>query len=121
MIKQAVSIFNDVIGPVMIGPSSSHTAGPVRIGKLAGELIQGKVKTALTNFETSGSFAQTYQGQKSDHGLIGGLLGWLPDDQRLPQALSEAKQQELNFNFRVKSFLASHSNPVIFELTGDTA
>lgn len=62
MPKLPSSIFNDVIGPVMVGPSSSHTAGPARIGFLAGQLGDGRLSRINIAFETNGSFAMTYKG-----------------------------------------------------------
>ena len=78
----------DIVGPVMVGPSSSHTAGAVRIGfvsrKLLGEPIT-KVKLLLY-----GSFLATGKGHGTDRALIAGLLGMLPDDERVPFAFEEA-------------------------------
>ena len=88
-----VSIFNDVIGPVMRGPSSSHCAAALRIGRLARDLMAGEITDVLVEFDRSGSLPTTHESQGSDMGLFGGLLGWEADDERLPdsaRALSEA-------------------------------
>lgn len=89
----AVSIFNDVIGPVMRGPSSSHCAAALRIGRLARDLMEGDIAEVLVEFDRSGSLPTTHESQGSDMGLFGGLLGWDADDERLPdsaQALAAA-------------------------------
>ncbi|WP_136082027.1 L-serine ammonia-lyase, iron-sulfur-dependent, subunit alpha [Pontiella desulfatans] len=88
-----VSIFNDVIGPVMRGPSSSHCAAALRIGRLARELMDGDFNDVLVEFDRAGSLPTTHDTQGSDMGLFGGLLGWDAADERLPtsaQALREA-------------------------------
>ena len=88
-----VSIFNDVIGPVMRGPSSSHCAAALRIGRLARDLMDGAISKVLVEFDRNGSLPTTYETQGSDMGLCGGLLGWEAADERLPgspQALRDA-------------------------------
>ncbi|MBM4058368.1 MAG: serine dehydratase, partial [Planctomycetes bacterium] len=72
----AVSIFNDVIGPVMRGPSSSHCAAALRIGRIARDLLGGTPDTVRVEFDRAGSLPTTYRSQGSDMGLCGGLLGW---------------------------------------------
>jgi L-serine dehydratase len=89
----AVSIFNDVIGPVMRGPSSSHCAAALRIGRLARDLMEGEIAEVLVEFDRAGSLPTTHESQGSDMGLFGGLLGWDADDERLPdsgKALADA-------------------------------
>ena len=78
------SIFNDVIGPVMRGPSSSHCAASLRIGRLARDLMDGQIDEVLVEFDPHGSLAETHASQGSDMGLFGGLLGWEAHDERLP-------------------------------------
>jgi L-serine dehydratase len=88
-----VSIFNDVIGPVMRGPSSSHCAAALRIGRLARDLMDGSFDDVLVEFDRHGSLPTTHETQGSDMGLFGGLLGWDADDERLPgspQSLRDA-------------------------------
>ena len=70
------SIFNDVVGPVMRGPSSSHSAASVRIARMARDLVGGQPDRVLVEFDTEGSLATTHESQGSDIGLFGGLLGW---------------------------------------------
>ena len=79
-----VSIFNDVIGPVMRGPSSSHCAAALRIGRLARDLMDGDFEEVLVEFDRNGSLPTTHESQGSDMGLFGGLMGWEADDERLP-------------------------------------
>ncbi len=79
-----VSIFNDVIGPVMRGPSSSHCAAALRIGRLARDLMDGEFTDVLVEFDREGSLPTTHDTQGSDMGLFGGLMGWDAADARLP-------------------------------------
>ncbi len=81
-----VSIFNDVIGPVMRKPSSSHCAAALRIGRLARDLIKGQIGEVLVEFDRQGSLPTTHASQGSDMGLFGGLLGWDTADERLPDS-----------------------------------
>ena len=81
-----ISIFNDVIGPVMRGASSSHCAAALRIGRLARDLMGGKLDEVLIEFDRGGALPTTHEGQGSDMGLFGGLLGWEADDSRLPDS-----------------------------------
>ena len=85
----------DILGPVMIGPSSSHTAGAARIGFIARALLgTPPVKAAIHLY---GSFAETGAGHGTDRALVGGLLGMKPDDERLPFAFDEAKKAGLTY------------------------
>ena len=81
-----ISIFNDVIGPVMRGASSSHCAAALRIGRLARDLMAGDISHVLLEFDTNGSLPTTHRSQGSDMGLFGGLLGWDAADERLPMS-----------------------------------
>ena len=85
----------DIIGPIMIGPSSSHTAGAVRLGLMARKVLGEPVTRA--GIMLSGSFAQTYRGHGTDKALIAGVLGMKPDDERIRDSLSIAKEQGLEF------------------------
>lgn len=80
------SIFNDVIGPVMRGASSSHCAAALRIGRLARDLVGGTPERLVVEFDRAGSLPTTHESQGSDMGLFGGLLGWEADDPRLPDS-----------------------------------
>lgn len=83
MPELVASIFNDVIGPVMRGPSSSHSAASVRIGRLIHDLLGGVPDEVNIQYDTLGSLATTHESQGTDMGLYGGLLGWEADDPRL--------------------------------------
>ncbi len=98
----------DIIGPVMVGPSSSHTAGACRIGLLARGLVGGTPQDAL--LELHGSFARTGEGHGTDKALAGGLLGFRPDDSRIREALDIAEREGLTFRFE-KTTLADDAHP----------
>ena len=119
MNKQPVSIFNDVIGPVMRGPSSSHTAASARIGRLARQMLKGNLKKVIVKFDPKGSLATTYEGHGSDIGLVGGLLGYEPQDPRLVDSLEIAKKQGLNVSFEVVNYEALHPNTYRMTLISD--
>lgn len=87
----------DVIGPNMIGPSSSHTAGADVIGYLARKLAPGRI-TKVT-FRLYGSFAKTYHGHGTDRALLGGILGFRSDDERIVKSFEIAKEQGVEFSF----------------------
>jgi L-serine dehydratase len=87
----------DIIGPVMVGPSSSHTAGACRIGLLARGLVGGTPDRALV--ELHGSFARTGEGHGTDKAIVGGMLGFRPDDERLREALEIAERDGLDYRF----------------------
>ena len=111
----AVSIFNDVIGPVMRGPSSSHCAAALRIGRLARDLMDGEITEVLVEFDRAGSLPTTHDSQGSDMGLFGGLLGWEADDERLPnsaQALAEA-----GIKLRIETVDVGDPHPNTYRLT----
>lgn len=104
----------DIIGPVMVGPSSSHTAGACRIGLLARALVGGTPQEAL--LELHGSFARTGEGHGTDKALAGGLLGFRPDDERLRQALEIAEREGLDYRFE-KTTLADDAHPNAVRVT----
>jgi L-serine dehydratase len=87
----------DIIGPVMVGPSSSHTAGACRLGLLARNLVGGTPEKA--RIELHGSFARTGEGHGTDKAIVGGLMGFLPDDERLRDALDIAEREGLDYRF----------------------
>lgn len=107
----------DVLGPIMIGPSSSHTAGAVRLGRLALELLGEPVCEA--DIGLHGSFASTGKGHGTDRALIAGLMGWSTDDPRIPRAFDFASQAGLAYHFE-PVFLGddAHPNSVAFVLRG---
>lgn len=87
----------DIIGPVMVGPSSSHTAGACRLGLLARCLVGGTPQRARV--ELHGSFARTGEGHGTDKAIVGGLMGFRPDDERLRTALEIAEREGLDYQF----------------------
>ena len=111
----AVSIFNDVIGPVMRGPSSSHCAAALRIGRLARDLMEGYIDDVLVEFDREGSLPLTHESQGSDMGLFGGLMGWEADDERLPdsaKALAAA-----GVSLRIETVDVGDPHPNTYRLT----
>ncbi len=105
---QTLSIF-DVIGPNMIGPSSSHTAGAASIGLMAGKLFPYPVKKA--EFRLYGSFAETYRGHGTDRALLGGVLGFAPSDKRIRHAMKEAEKAGITYTFTIDAETkTSHPN-----------
>ena len=106
----------DVLGPVMIGPSSSHTAGAARIGYTAQKLL-GEVP-AKADIGLYGSFAETGFGHGTDRALLAGLLGMKPDDLRIPNAYEEANRAGMAYSFRTVELREAHPNTALLELTG---
>jgi len=87
-----------MIGPVMIGPSSSHTAGVVRIGLAAFKILGGVPEEAEITFYNS--FARTYEGHGSDRAVLAGLMGFKPDDKRIKDTIDLAPKSGLNYHFK---------------------
>ena len=113
-----VNLF-DVLGPVMVGPSSSHTAGAVRIGRIARRLLaEGTPREAA--IELSGSFAATGRGHGTDRALVAGLLGMKPDDERIPQSFSLAEEKGMRFSFSDTALPGEHPNSARLSLTGES-
>lgn len=107
-----------IIGPSMIGPSSSHTAGAVRLGRVARQLLgEQPKKVEITLY---GSFADTYRGHGTDLALIGGLLDYETDDPRIPVAAEEAEALGVEIAFLTSKDKADHPNTVRFLLSSDT-
>ena len=105
-----VSIFNDVVGPVMRGPSSSHCAAALRIGRLARDLMDGRLESVLVEFDLGGSLPATHQSQGSDMGLFGGLLGWDAADHRLPDSAAHLKEAGIDLRFQYGDLGDPHPN-----------
>ncbi len=109
------SVF-DMIGPVMIGPSSSHTAGVVRIGRVARKILKSTPQKAIITFYNS--FARTYEGHGSNRAILGGLLDFHTDDERIKDALNLAEQAGLEYHFKsVGNASTLHPNTVKIEMT----
>ena len=104
------SIFNDVIGPVMRGPSSSHCAAAVRIGKMVRDLMDGEIKDVFIEFDPDGSLATTHESQGSDMGLFGGLLGWDATDDRLANSPKAIQEAGINVKIEITPIDADHPN-----------
>lgn len=108
------SVF-DIVGPNMIGPSSSHTAGAARLGKTASKIAGKPVKEV--KFLLHGSFAETYKGHGTDKAIVGGILGFQPDDARIKESFKLAEQAGVKFEF-IKTDLGDsvHPNTVKIEM-----
>ena len=104
----------DVLGPVMIGPSSSHTAGAARIGYTAQKLL-GDVP-AEADIGLYGSFATTGRGHGTDRALVAGLLGLRPDDPRLPDSFALAEEAGMKFTIHPVELRAAHPNTTVLTL-----
>ena len=96
----------------MRGPSSSHVAASVRIGNLARQLLDGRLKSAIIEFERHGAIAPTYHSQGTDIGLAAGLLGLKPDDQTMPISLEKARGENIDIKFKITDFIADHPNTI---------
>lgn len=106
----------DILGPVMVGPSSSHTAGAVRIGLVSRMLLDDVPIRAEIGL--CSSFALTGKGHGTDFAIIAGLLGMQPDDLRIPNSFSEARKQGLSFYFYDTRINGAHPNTALLKLTG---
>jgi L-serine dehydratase len=104
----------DIIGPVMVGPSSSHTAGACRLGLLARCLVGGTPQRA--QLELHGSFARTGEGHGTDKAIVGGLMGFRPDDERLRTALEIAEREQLDYRFE-KTTIDDDAHPNTVRMT----
>ncbi len=113
------SIFNDVLGPIMRGPSSSHTAGSYHIGMVTRDLLGAEPKSVKISFDVNGSYANTYVQQGVDQAFITGLMGWKQTDGIFTRALKTATAQGVHIHFKVTTLKqADHPNYVLIEITG---
>jgi len=112
-----ISIFNDVIGPVMRGPSSSHCAAALRIGRIARNLMDSEINQVLVEFDKQGSLATTHESQGSDMGLFGGLMGWDTTDERLVNSAKAILQANIDVNIKIGDFHDPHPNTYRLALT----
>lgn len=108
----------DVIGPVMIGPSSSHTAGAVKLGNVALSILGERCVSA--DILLSGSFASTYKGHGTDKALLSGIMGLSSDDGRIRTAWDLARERQLDCRFRPGSIPGAHPNTARITLRGET-
>jgi L-serine dehydratase len=113
-----ISIFNDVIGPVMRGNSSSHCAAALRIGRLARDLVEGDLDSVLVEFDRAGSLPTTHESQGSDMGLCGGLLGWDATDERLPDSPRWLREAGVRLEFAIVDAGDPHPNTYRLTLRG---
>lgn len=102
----------DILGPIMIGPSSSHTAGAARLGKLAGSIADGPIKKVT--FLLHGSFAKTYRGHGTDRALVAGILGMDPWDEQLRDSIDIAEERGIEIKFEESDLGDVHPNTVKF-------
>src|ERR1700720_562907 len=108
----------DVMGPVMVGPSSSHTAGTARLGRVAREILDEEPGTV--RFFLHPPLAATYRGHGSDFALVGGSIGLNVDDPRIPEAIRIAEQMGVNIEFKDEDLGEVHPNTVRVEIEGKT-
>lgn len=107
----------DIIGPVMVGPSSSHTAGAARIGQITRKLLGENVKQAAIYLH--GSFLATGRGHGTDRAIVAGLLGFSVDDGRIGQSFELAREAGMKFELQGINLQGAHPNTVKLEVTGD--
>ncbi|MCL2421134.1 MAG: L-serine ammonia-lyase, iron-sulfur-dependent subunit beta [Defluviitaleaceae bacterium] len=105
----------DILGPIMIGPSSSHTAGVVRIGNVARRLLGHTPSHARIQFH--GSLAKTYKGHGSDKAIVAGLLGFKPDDMRIRDSLKLAETSGLSYTIEEIDLENAHPNTIVLSLS----
>jgi len=113
-----LSVF-DIVGPNMIGPSSSHTAGALRIALLASHLVRGEIRRVT--FRLYRSFAETHEGHGTDRALLGGILGFSADDPRIRDSLEIAQSRNIRYEFIPDQTVRDvHPNTVDIEIEDDT-
>ena len=100
----------------MIGPSSSHTAGAVRMGRVALKILGEDA--VIADIGLTGSFAMTYKGHGTDKALVAGILGMKPDDERIPRSLELAEENNLAYSFTPTKIPNAHPNTAVLDLTG---
>jgi len=113
------SIFNDVLGPVMRGPSSSHSAAALRIGRIIRQLMDNNIKKILVEYDPNGSLVTTHKSQGTDMGLAGGLLGWDPTDERLINYEKHIETAGIDIEVRYISYGAKHANTYKLTLSNE--
>lgn len=112
-----ISVF-DVIGPIMIGPSSSHTAGALRISQVAYKIFKDEIKEA--KFTLYGSFSQTYKGHGTDRALIGGILGFDTENEKIKNSFELANEKGISVKFEIGEMDPDmHPNTVEIDLKGE--
>lgn len=114
------SIFNDVLGPVMRGPSSSHSAAANRMGRIARDLVGEPIKKLIANYDPNGSLVTTHKDQGTDLGLYSGILGWEPHDERLPTYPEALVEAGIEVVVNYVSYDAPHPNFYRLEIIGES-
>lgn len=107
----------NIIGSIMVGPSSSHTAGAVRIGQMARILLKDTPVSAKIYLH--GSFATTGKGHGTDRALVAGILGMKPDDMRIPDSFTIAEQEKFQFSIEPVTIKNAHPNTALIQLKGE--
>lgn len=114
------SIFNDVLGPVMAGPSSSHSAGCARIGRMTRLLWGKEIQKAVVVYDSQGSYPSTCVGQGSNFGFTGGLLGFPNEEPRMKDSIAIAKEMGVDISFAEEKLSARHPNEARIDVYGDS-
>nr|NQU89154.1 L-serine ammonia-lyase, iron-sulfur-dependent, subunit alpha [Bacteroidota bacterium] len=118
MIKNLPGIFNDVVGPVMRGPSSSHTAASWRIARVCLEILHEPLRKAIIEFDKSGAWASNFREQGTEMGINGGLLGLDMTDPQMKNTGKVADERGVSITYEVNSFQTRHPNTVRLSLEG---
>ncbi len=113
------SIFNDVIGPVMRGPSSSHSAAGCRLGLLLRDLIGGDIRQFTVDYDPNGSLVTTHESQGTDMGLYGGLLGWQAHDERMENYQDGIREAGIDIQVNYLDYGAEHPNTYRMTIAND--
>ncbi|MGN0413842.1 MAG: L-serine ammonia-lyase, iron-sulfur-dependent subunit beta [Lachnospiraceae bacterium] len=108
----------DIVGPVMVGPSSSHTAGAVKIGYVSRKLLGENIREV--HILLYGSFLATGRGHGTDRAIVAGLLGMLPDDDRVPYSMEEAEKQNMKVTFGEAVLKEAHPNTAVLQMKGES-
>ena len=108
----------DIVGPVMVGPSSSHTAGAVKIGYVSRKLLGENIREV--HILLYGSFLATGRGHGTDRAIVAGLLGMLPDDDRVPYSMEEAEKQNMKVTFGEAVLKEAHPNTAVLQIKGES-
>jgi L-serine dehydratase, iron-sulfur-dependent, beta subunit len=104
----------DIMGPIMVGPSSSHTAGAVRIGRITRNILQAQPVSAKILLH--GSFAATGAGHGTDRAIVAGLLGMAPDDADIPRSLHIAKERDMQVELGTTNLRGAHPNTAVLQV-----